>query len=110
MKTEKILLAVTIAAAAALSRFRFTDYSGNVAGAGERVLGVPTTDFSAGEQASVATHGEILVEAAAAIAAGAEVESDANGKAITKAAGISNGFALDAAAAAGDVIRIVRGI
>ena len=28
----------------------------------------------------------------------------------TKAAGISNGFALDAAAAAGDVIRIVRGI
>ena len=29
---------------------------------------------------------------------------------ITKAAGISNGFALDAAAAAGDVIRIVRGI
>ena len=63
-----------------------------------------------GEQAPVNTHGILLVEAGAAIAAGAEVESDANGKAITKAAGISNGFALDAAAAAGDVIRIVRGI
>ena len=110
MKTEKILLAVTIAAAAALTRFRFVDFAGNVASAGERALGVPSTDFDTGEQASVATHGEILVEAGAAIAAGAEVESDANGKAITKAAGVVNGVAWDAAAAAGDVIRIVRGI
>ena len=45
MKTEKILLAVTIAAAAALTRFRFVDFTGNVASAGERPLGVATTDF-----------------------------------------------------------------
>ena len=108
MKTEKILLAVTIAAAADLSRFRFADYSGNVAGAGERVLGVPTTDFSAGEQASVATHGEILVEAGAAIAVGAEVESDASGRAVTKTTGVAFGVARDAAAAAGDIIRVLR--
>ena len=108
MKTEKILLAVTIAAAVALFRFRFADYSGNVASAGERVLGVPTTDFSAGEQASVATHGEILVEAGAAIAAGAEVESDANGRAVTKTTGIGFGVARDAAGAAGEIIRVLR--
>ncbi|HJU70380.1 MAG TPA: DUF2190 family protein [Paucimonas sp.] len=108
MKTEKILLAVTIAAVAALSRFRFADYGGSVAGAGERALGVPTTDFDAGEQASVATHGEILVEAGAAIVAGAEVESDATGRAITKDAGIAFGVARDAAAAAGDIIRVLR--
>ena len=108
MKTEKILLAVTIAAAADLSRFRFADYSGNVAGAGERVLGVPTTDFSAGEQASVATHGEVLVEAGAAIAAGAEVESDANGRAVTKTTGVGSGVARDAASAAGEIIRVLR--
>lgn len=108
MKTEKILLAVTIAAAADLSRFRFVDYSGNVVGAGERVLGVPTTDFSAGEQASVATHGEILVEAGAAIAAGAEVESDANGRAVTKTTGVGFGVARDAAGAAGEIIRVLR--
>lgn len=54
--------------------------------------------------------GVILVEAGAAIAAGAEVESDANGKAITKAAGVANGIAWDAAAAAGDLIRVIRGI
>ena len=108
MKTEKILLAVTIAAASALTRFRFVDYSGNVASAGERTLGVPTTDFSTGEQASVATHGEILVEAGAAIAAGVEVESDASGRGVTKTTGVAFGVARDAAAAAGDIIRVLR--
>jgi predicted RecA/RadA family phage recombinase len=108
MKTEKILLAVTLPAATALSRFRFVDYSGNVASAGERALGVAVTDFDAGEQASVATHGEILVEAGAAIAAGAEVESDASGRAVTKASGVAFGVARDAAVAAGDIIRVLR--
>ena len=108
MKTEKILLAVTIAAAAALTRFRFVDFTGNVASAGDRPLGVATTDFDTGEQASVATHGEILVEAGAAIAVGAEVESDASGRAVTKTTGVAFGVARDAAAAAGDIIRVLR--
>lgn len=108
MKTEKILLAVTIAAAAALTRFRFVDFTGKVASAGERPLGVATTDFDTGEQASVATHGEILMEAGAAIAVGAEVESDASGRAVTKTTGVAFGVARDAAAAAGDVIRVLR--
>ena len=108
MKTEKILLAVTIAAAAALTRFRFVDFTGNVASAGERALGVPSTDFDTGEQASVATHGEILVEAGAAVAVGAEVESDASGRAVTKTTGVAFGVARDAAAAAGDIIRVLR--
>ena len=108
MQTEKILLAVTIGAAVALTRFRFVDFTGNVAGAGERPLGVATTDFDAGEQASVAARGEILVEAGAAIAAGAEVESDASGRAVTKTTGVAFGVARDAAAAAGDIIRVLR--
>ena len=108
MKTEKILLAVTIAAAAALTRFRFVDFTGNVASAGERPLGVATTYFDTGEQASVATHGEILVEAGAAVAVGAEVESDASGRAVTKTTGVAFGVARDAAAAAGDIIRVLR--
>ncbi len=110
MKTQQTVLTVSILAAAALIRLRFVGLTGNVCAAGAKALGTTETSCNAGEQASVNTHGVLLVEAGAAIAAGAEVESDANGKAITKAAGISNGFALDAAAAAGDVIRIVRGI
>jgi hypothetical protein len=108
MKTEKVLLAVTILAAAALIRFRFCDFSGNQASAGERALGIPVTDFDADEQAGVATHGELLVEAGAAVAVGAEVESDAQGRAITRTAGVVAGVARDAAAAAGDYIRILR--
>lgn len=107
MKTEIISLAVTIAAAAALSRFRLVDFSGNPAAAGERALGVPVTSFSTGEQAGVAVRGELLVEAGAAIAVGAQVESDASARAITLASGVPFGVARDAAAAAGDIIRVL---
>lgn len=108
MKTEKILMAVSIPAAAALTRFRLVDFTGNPAGAGERALGVANTDYAQGEQAGVATHGEILVEAGAAVAVGAEVESDASGRAVTKSTGVAFGVARDAAAAAGDIIRVLR--
>ena len=110
MKIQQICLITSVTAAAALSRLRFVGLTGAVCAAGAKALGIAEAAADLGEQAPVNTHGILLVEAGAAIAAGAEVESDANGKAITKAAGISNGFALDAAAAAGDVIRIVRGI
>ncbi|MBH2010287.1 MAG: DUF2190 family protein [Xanthomonadaceae bacterium] len=108
MKTEKILLVATIAAAVALSRFRLVGFTGNPAALGERALGVPVTDFDAGEQAGVATHGEILVEAGAAVAVGAQVQSDASGRAITLDTGVAFGTARDAAAAAGDIIRVLR--
>lgn len=110
MKTQQICLATSVTAAAALNRLRFVGLTGNVCAAGAKALGIADAAADIGEQAPVNTHGILLVEAGAAIAQGAEVESDAAGKAITKAAGVSNGFALDAAAAAGDVIRIVRGI
>jgi hypothetical protein len=108
MKTEKILLAVTIAAATALTRFRLVDFTGAVAGAGERALGVANMDYDSGEQAGVATHGEILVEAGAAVAVGVQVESDASGRVITYSAGVPFGVARDAASAAGDIIRVLR--
>lgn len=111
MKTQQTCLTTSVrTASATLSRLRFVGLNGAMCAAGAKALGIAETTTNLGEQAPVNTHGILLVEAGAAIAAGAEVESDANGKAITKAAGISNGFALDAAAAAGDVIRIVRGI
>lgn len=111
MKTEKITLTTSIAAAGAeLVRQRFVGFGGAVCAAAAKALGVAAVDTAVGNQAPVNVLGEILVEAGAAIAVGAEVESDATGRAITKAAGVSNGFARDAAAAAGDIIRIVRGI
>jgi hypothetical protein len=111
MKTEKPILVTSIAAAGAeLVRHRFVGFNGAVCAAAAKALGVCDVETAVGNQAPVKVTGEILVEAGAAIAAGAEVESDATGRAITKAAGVSNGFARDAAGAAGEIIRIVRGI
>lgn len=108
MKTEKILLTVTVLAAAALARFRFVNFAGAVPAAGARVMGVSATDYDIGEQAGVNTHGELLVEAGAAITAGAEVETDVSGRAITKNTGVAFGVARDAASAAGEIIRVLR--
>ncbi|MBN3006382.1 DUF2190 family protein [Chromobacterium alkanivorans] len=110
MKTQQIGLTTSVTATGALTRLRFVGLLGAVCAAGAKALGTAEANTDIGEQAPVNTHGILQVEAGAVIAAGAEVESDANGKAITKAAGIGNGFALDAASASGDIIRIVRGI
>ena len=105
------VLTVSVTAAADLNdERRFVGVDGNLAAAGAKALGTNNAAFAAGEQASVDAIGVILVEAGGAMAAGVEVQSDADGRAIELNGGASNGWALDAATAAGDVIRIVRGI
>lgn len=64
------------------------------------------------ERVDVVHIGETLVEAGAAITAGALLTSDASGRAVTAApaAGVNNrvvGVALEAATAAGDLIRVL---
>lgn len=108
-KTEKIVLTDSVIAAAALTKKRFVTLAGAVPASGAYVYGVTNADYDAGEVAGVDVLGVITVTAGGAIAANAEVQTDAAGKAITKAAGITAGRALDAAAADGDVIRILRG-
>lgn len=108
MQTEKILLTTSVAAAAALSALHFVTYAGGVPTAGQRTLGIANTDYDAGEQAGVKTHGELLVVAGGAVSVGAEVESDAQGRAITRTTGVVAGVARDAATAAGDIIRVMR--
>lgn len=109
-RTAQPILTTSITALAALTRLRFVGLDGDVAAAGDKALGVGATAADLGEQASVDVLGIVVVTAGAAIAAKAEVEVGANGKAITKAGGIGNGYALDAALVDGDTIRIVRGI
>ncbi|WP_432719851.1 DUF2190 family protein [Jeongeupia wiesaeckerbachi] len=110
MKPQHVTLTTSVLALTDLTQRRFVGFDGGICAAGTKALGVVEVDTGAGNMAPSNVLGVILVEAGAAIAAGAEVQSDAAGKAITKAAGVGNGFAWDAAAAAGDVIRIVRGI
>jgi hypothetical protein len=106
MKTSIILGTMSVLAAAALTVNRFVTGAGAVPAAGVWCPGVTADDFDAGEQASIVTHGIKVVEAGAAVAADAEVQTDASGRAITKAAGIGLGRALDAASGAGEFIRV----
>lgn len=110
MKTEQPLLTTTVQATAALKGRRFATTAGAVPAAGAKVLGVANADYEIGEQAGVGVLGIFVVEAGAAVAIDADVQSDALGRAITLAAGVKTGVALDAAAAAGVFIRVARGI
>lgn len=107
MKTEKILLTLTVLATAVLSRFRLVGFTGGVCDVGEPALGVAVAGFDVGEQAGVAARGELLVEAGAIVAVGQEVESDLVGCVVPLTTGVVVGRARDAAAAAGDIIRVL---
>lgn len=106
MKTHQPLLTISIPCTVAITKRRFVTNAGAPAGNGVYAPGVAELDCDPGLQASVNTHGVVLVEAGAAIAVDAQVQSDASARAITLAAGVSLGRAIDAAAAAGDVIRV----
>ncbi|MCZ7616550.1 MAG: DUF2190 family protein [Ignavibacteriaceae bacterium] len=56
--------------------------------------------------APVTALGIALVLSGAAVAVGAKIQSNASGKAITFAAGESNGFSLDASTGADELIRV----
>lgn len=109
MKTEIITGTGSITAKTAdLVQQRFVGFDGAKCGAGAKALGVCEADTAVGRPAPVNFSGILLVEAAAAINADTDVDSDADGKAVTHVAGVVNGHTLDAAAAAGDIIRILR--
>lgn len=106
MKTQIVCCTVTILAAAALARHQMVGFDGNVCAAGAAALGTSEADTASGSLAPVNIHGALLAIAGAPIALGAAVETGAAGKVITKAAGIAHGYAMDAALADGDIIRI----
>lgn len=110
MKPQNVILTASVLAIADLSAQRFVGFDGGVCAEGAKALGVAEVDTGSDNMAPANVLGVILVEAGAAIAAGVEVQADSQGRAITKAAGAANGIAWDTAAAAGDLIRIVRGI
>lgn len=106
MKTCTTILALPVKATGDIAEFRFVNPSGAQAGAGDHTLGSSEYAAETGDMVSVANLGTATVEAGAAIAAGAAVQSDASGRAITKDAGATVARALEAASAAGDFIEV----
>lgn len=79
----------------------------NLAGAGDRLVGVLQNKPDVGEAAEVMVKGVTKAVAGAAVAIHAALEIDANGRFITLAAGVFAGWALEVAAADGDRITVL---
>jgi Uncharacterized conserved protein (DUF2190) len=110
MKTQAISLTISMQTLTDAICRRFFGFNNTMSTAGAKALGVVECNTGAGGTAPINVTGLLLVQAGGAINAGAEVQSNEIGQAITLGAGKSNGFAVDAAVQAGDLIRIIRGI
>lgn len=89
MKQSIPLLTLTLLASGAIISDRFVTPAGAVAGAGVNTQGVANSAAVIGANFTATVMGTAIVEAGAAIAAGALIETDAAGRAITKAAGVT---------------------
>lgn len=87
---------------------RFVTPAGAQAGADANTLGVARDAGVSGDKISVDVLGTAVVEAGAAIAANATIETDSSGRAVTWAtSGPKVGMALQAAGAAGEFIEVL---
>ncbi len=110
--SQKIpVLILTVSALGAVSAHRFVGFDGaQVSASGGKSLGVSTFDATDGQDLALDVVGTTVVEAAGAIAVGADVVSDANGLAITNpgvGGEIVAAKALDSAAGAGEFIEVL---
>lgn len=102
------LLCLTLAATGTIAAHRFVTPAGAQAGADANTLGVARVAAVSGDQIPVDVLGTAVVEAGAAISAGATLKSDASGKAVTWAtSGAKIGLALQAASGAGVLIEVL---
>ena len=97
-------------AGAAVARRRFitinADEQGVHAGAGDAVIGASMVDADVGEVLEIA-NGIVIVEAAAEITAGSEVQSDADGRVIPIDQGHVAGIAMTNASGEGALVSVM---
>ncbi len=102
------ILTLTHRLTGTVAQYRFVTPAGAQAGADANTLGVARVAGVSGEDIPVDTLGTAIVEAGAAIAAGATLKSDASGRGITwVTAGAKVAIALQAATAAGEFIEVL---
>ncbi len=104
--------ALTVKAAAAVTKYRFIGYNGQHCAANAAAIGVSYFDAATGDPITVYGAGNIVpLEASAAFVAGALLASDAAGKGITATLSdlthTVNAMALQAATAAGDIVSVL---
>lgn len=103
------ILVLSVTAAAAITEHRFVSTTGGVPAAGANVLGASKSLAASGEKFPVVCLGTAIVTAGAALAAGAALETDNQGRAITKNTGIAVARLApgESAAAAGEKVEVI---
>lgn len=109
MKTEQPVLITSITAVTDLSASKnyFIGFNSEICGDGAKALGVLNANTSQGEMAPVTVSGIALVITGSAISQGDKIQSNEDAKAITFVSGEVNGYALDEAAGADELIRVL---
>ena len=87
MRQARPIQVHTFTAAGVITAGRFIGTNQAQATLGVNAYGVANTDAALGDDFAATTHGTAIVEVGAAIAAGALVEADASGRAITRTTG-----------------------
>ena len=107
----KPLLIDSVKAKTNLPKQRFIGFDGNLCTASTKAYGVCDVETESGQYAPIAILGILLIESGGVINAKSKITSDASGKAvaITSTEEV-NGYAIDSASGAGEIIRIIRGI
>jgi hypothetical protein len=102
------LLTLACVLSGTVSANRFVTPAGALTGADANTLGVARTAGVSADKVPVDILGTAVVEAGAAVAAGATIKSDATGRAITwVTSGAKVALALEAATAAGQFIEVL---
>lgn len=101
------LLTLPLTASATVRTERFVTYAGAECGAGVAAAGVSADAGVSGDLIPVVRIGTAVVVAGGAVNAGALVESDGQGRAVTRNTGVVLGRALQAAGAAGARIEVL---
>lgn len=109
MKQNKSNLTLSVLATGVILAQRFVTPAGAQAGDGVNTYGVSDSAAAVGERFPVVNQGTAIVETGAAIAAGALVQSDLNGRAITRAAGAPVGRLApgEVSTAAGQFVEVI---
>ncbi|MBF0802909.1 MULTISPECIES: capsid cement protein [unclassified Neisseria] len=105
-QTKQVILTTTARTTGKVVENRFVTFAGKQAKANEAVLGVAIHNAEEGDLLGVDIVGIALVEAGGEVAAGATVSADAQGCAVAGTQNVA-GTAVGAAAAAGDLIRVL---
>lgn len=102
------ILSLTATLSGTVTARRFVTPAGAQAGADANTLGVARVAGVSGDKIAVDVLGTSIVEAGAAVSAGATLKTDSSGRAITWASsGAKVALALQAAGAAGDLIEVL---